>query len=105
MILTHRSEVANHSQHILEIAHKMSRWSDKQDNLLRNLVKKNLINYTNLELNYLFEVTQEHFLTFLGTGASSRSAAIQCLCKKFKLLSEEFAINGGRLSGELSVRV
>ncbi len=31
----------------------MSRWSDEQDVLLRNLVKKNLVNYTNLEPNYL----------------------------------------------------
>jgi hypothetical protein len=60
----------------LKIAHKMSCWSDEQDILLRNLIKKNLVNYTNLEPNYLFEVTQEHFPNFIGTGASARSAAI-----------------------------
>ncbi len=54
----------------------MSCWSDEQDILLRNLIKKNLVNYTNLEPNYLFEVTQEHFPNFIGTGASARSAAI-----------------------------
>jgi hypothetical protein len=75
----------------------MSRWSDEQDVLLRNLVKKNLVNYTNLEPNYLFKVTQEHFPNFIRTGASAYSAAIQRLCKKFKLLSEEFAVNRGRL--------
>jgi hypothetical protein len=83
----------------------MSRWSDEQDVLLRNLLKKNLVNYTNLEPNYLFKVTQEHFPNFIGTGAAVRSAAIQRLCKKIKLLSEEFAVNGGRLLGELGVRV
>ncbi len=39
----------------------MLRWTDEQDAALRKLVNKNLINYTNLELNYLFEVTQEYF--------------------------------------------
>ena len=75
----------------------MSRWTDKQDAALRKLVNKNIITYTNLEPNYLFEVTQEHFPDFIGTGASARNTAIQRLCKKFRQLAEEFAINGGRL--------
>jgi hypothetical protein len=79
----------------------MLRWTDEQDTALRNLVCKNLINYTNLEPNYLFEVTQEYFPDFIGTGASARNTAIQRLRKKFRQLAEEFAINGGRiLTGE-----
>jgi hypothetical protein len=81
-------------------------WSDEQDNLLCNLVKKNLINYTNFKPNYLLKVIQERFPNFIGTGASTHSAAVHCLHKKIKLLlSEEFAMNGGRLSGELEVRI
>jgi hypothetical protein len=83
----------------------MSRWSDKQDLYLCKLVKKNIINYNNLKPNYLFGVTQEHLLDFIGTGASARLAAIQRLCKKIRQLSENFAINRRRLSGELGVRV
>jgi len=79
------------------IAHTISRWTDEQDAALRKLVNKNIITYTNLELNYLFEVTQEHFPDFIGTGASARNTAIQRLCKKFRQLAEEFPINGGRL--------
>ena len=79
------------------IAHTMSRWTDEQDAALRKLVNKNIITYTNLEPNYLFEVTQEHFPDFIGTGTSARSTAIQRLRKKFRQLAEEFEINGGRL--------
>ncbi len=75
----------------------MLRWTDEQDAALRKLVNKNLINYTNLKPSYLFEVTQEYFPDFIGTGASARNTAIQRLCKKFRQLAEEFAINGGRL--------
>ena len=75
----------------------MSRWTDEQDTLLRKLVARNIITYTNLEPNYLFEVTQEHFPSFVGTGPSARATAIQRLRKKFRQLAEEFAINGGRL--------
>ena len=75
----------------------MLRWTDEQDAALRKLVNKNLINYTNLEPNYLFEVTQEYFPDFIGTGASARNTAIQRLRKKFRQLAEEFTINGGRL--------
>ena len=77
----------------------MLRWTDEQDAALRKLVNKNLITYTNLEPNYLFEVTQEYFPYFVvvGTGASARNTAIQRLRKKFRQLSEEFVINGGRL--------
>ena len=78
-------------------SHNMLRWTDEQDAALRKLVNKNLINYTNLEPNYLFEVTQEYFPDFIGTGASARNTAIQRLCKKFRQLAEEFTINGGRL--------
>jgi hypothetical protein len=79
----------------------MSCWSNKQDHLLCNLIKKNIVNYTNLELNYLFKVTQEHFPNFVRQGPTACSSTIQHLCKKFHQLSEEFAINKGRLSGEL----
>ena len=75
----------------------MSRWTDKQDTELRKLVSKNIITYTNLEPNYLFEVTQEHFPDFVGTGPSARNTAIQRLRKKFRQIAEEFEINGGRL--------
>ena len=75
----------------------MSRWSSQEDLRLRQLVRRNIINYTNIEPNYLFEVTQEHFPQFIGTGPQARSTAIQRLCKKFWRLAEEFAINGGRL--------
>ncbi len=78
----------------------MSRWTNKQDSQLRHLVKKNLVTYTNLEPNYLFEVTQEHFPDFIGTGTQAQTTAIQRLCRKFQQLAKEFAINGGRLSGE-----
>ena len=79
------------------IAHTMSRWTDEQDTELRKLVSKNIITYTNLEPNYLFEVTQEHFPDFVGTGPSARKTAIQCLRKKFRQIAETFEINGGRL--------
>lgn len=79
------------------IAHTMSRWTDEQDAALRKLVNKNIITYTNLEPNYLFKVTQEHFPDFIRTGASARNTAIQCLRKKFWQLAEEFTISGGRL--------
>jgi hypothetical protein len=75
----------------------MSRWTDEQDAALRKLVSKNIITYTNLEPNYLFEVTQEHFPDFIGTGTCARNTAIQRLRKKFRQLAEEFEINGGRL--------
>jgi len=75
----------------------MSRWSNDQDLLLRKLVRKNEINYQNLEPNYLFEVTQTYFPEFVGEGASARSTAIQRLRKKFRQLAEEFELNGGRL--------
>jgi hypothetical protein len=78
----------------------MSRWTNEQDAQLRHLVNKNHVTYTNLEPNYLFEVTQEHFPDFIGTGAHARTTAIQRLRRKFRQLAEEFAINGGRLSGE-----
>jgi hypothetical protein len=78
----------------------MSHWTNKQSNHLRNLVRKNLVNYTNLEPNYLFKVTQEHFPNFMGRGPSARNSAIQRLHKKFWILAKEFAINGGRLLGE-----
>jgi hypothetical protein len=75
----------------------MSRWSSQEDLRLRQLVRRNIINYTNIEPNYLFKVTQEHFPQFIGTGPQARSTAIQRLRKKFRRLAEEFAINGGRL--------
>ena len=75
----------------------MSRWTDEQDAALRKLVSKNIISYTNLEPNYLFEVTQEHFPDFIGTGTSAKNTILQRLCKKFWQLAEEFEINGGRL--------
>ena len=75
----------------------MSRWSSKEDACLRQLVCKNIVNYTNLEPNYLFKVTQEHFPQLIGRGPWARSTAIQRLCKKFWWLAEKFAINGGRL--------
>ncbi len=78
----------------------MSRWTNEQDTHLRHLVRKNIVSYTNLEPNYLFEVTQEHFPDFIGTGTHTRTTAIQRLRRKLRQLAEEFAINGGRLSGE-----
>ena len=75
----------------------MSRWTDEQDTKLRNLVKNNSVTYTNLEPSYLFEVTQEYFPDFIGTGPSARNTAIQRLRKKFRQIAEEFEINGGRL--------
>ncbi len=61
----------------------MSCWTNEQSNYLCNLVRKNLVNYTYLEPNYLFEVTQEHFPDFIEQGPSARNSAIQCLCKSF----------------------
>jgi hypothetical protein len=79
----------------------MSRWSSQEDRELRELVRKNIVNYSNLEPNYLFEVTQEHFPSFIGTGPAAQSTAIQRLLKKFRRLAKEFTINRGRLlSGE-----
>ena len=75
----------------------MSRWTDKQDAELRQLVNKNILTYTNLEPNYLFEVTKEHFPSFIGTGSQARNTAVQRLCKKFWQLGKELTINRGRL--------
>jgi hypothetical protein len=75
----------------------MSRWTDEQDTALRKLVKDNIITYTNLEPNYLFEVSQEHFPDFVGTGTSTKHTSIQRLRKKFRQIAQEFEINGGRL--------
>ena len=54
----------------------MPRWTDEQDTKLRNLVKNNSVTYTNLEPSYLFEVTQEYFPDFIGTGLRARNTAI-----------------------------
>ncbi len=78
----------------------MSRWSNKQDLFLCKLVKMNIVNYTNLKPNYLFDITQEHFPTFIGQGPTACSTAIQRLRKKLHQLIEEFVINRGMLSGE-----
>jgi hypothetical protein len=75
----------------------MSRWSDEQNTKLRDLVRKNIVSYTNLEPNYLFEVSQEHFPDFIVSGPNKCTTKVQCLCKKFYQLAEEFALNGGRL--------
>ena len=77
----------------------MSRWSDEQDRLLRKLVRRNQINYQNLEPNYLFETTQAFFPDHVGEGPSARTTAIARLRKKFRQLAEEFELNGGRLPG------
>ena len=76
------------------------RWTDQQDVQLRQLVRNNSINYQNLEPNYLFEVSQEFFLDFIGSGSSGRATAIQRLRKKLRRLAEEFEINGGRWLGK-----
>jgi len=81
----------------------MSRWGDPQDRELRNLVRRNEINYQNLEPNYLFEVMQQHWPDFVGEGPSARNTANQRLRKKLRQLGEEFALNGGRLPGELPI--
>ena len=75
----------------------MSSWINKQDSEFHQIVNKNLVNYTNLDPNYLFEVTQEHFPSFIGTGSSAGATAIQNLCKKLWQLGKEFVINGRRL--------
>jgi hypothetical protein len=54
----------------------MSRWSNEQDALLLALAKKNIVNYNNIEPDYLFDVTQEHFPNFIGTVASAHLATI-----------------------------
>ena len=76
------------------------RWGDEQDRQLRNLVRKNEINYQNLEPNYLFEVTQTYWPGFIGDGPQARNTANQRLRKKLRQLAEEFELNGGRLPGE-----
>ncbi len=78
----------------------MSRWSNEQDLFLCKLVKKDIVNYTNLKPNYLFDITQEHFPNFIGQGPTACSTLIQRFCKKFRQLSEEFPVNEGRLSDE-----
>ena len=45
----------------------------------------------------MFEVTQEHFPSFIGTGSSAQNTAIQRLCKNFWQLGKELIVNGGRL--------
>ena len=76
------------------------RWTDQQDAQLWQLVRNNSINYQNLEPNYLFEVSQEFFPDFIGSGSSGRATAIQRLRKKLRRLAEEFEINGGRWLGK-----
>ena len=46
-------------------------WADEQDRTLQNLVHKYIVNFQNIEPNYLFKVTQEHFPNFIGEGKSA----------------------------------
>lgn len=74
----------------------MPRWSDNKDEALRKLVQKNIVDFTNNNPAYLFEVTQTYFPDFAGEGQGGRSTAIQRLRKKFRQLADEFDLNGGR---------
>lgn len=74
----------------------MVRWGPAEDLLLRQHIHSGLINPQNLDPIYLFQVTQDHFPAFIGEGASSRSTAIQCLCRKFCQTLEERHLQGAR---------
>jgi hypothetical protein len=74
----------------------MVRWAQAEDNLLRQLIRSGTVNPANLEPDYLFQVTQDHFPAFVGEGATGRSTAIQRLRRKFRRILEERRLRGAR---------
>ena len=74
----------------------MVRWSEREDTLLRQLIRSGAINPSNLDPTYLFEITQQHFPEFVGVGQSGKDTATQWLRKKFRKYLEESRLRGAR---------
>ena len=78
----------------------MARWSEVENALLRQLIRSGTVNPSNLDPDYLFQVTQDHFPAFTGVGQSGKNTATQRLRRKFRLIQEESRLRGARRAGK-----
>ena len=73
-------------------------WSSKQEEDLQDLIRNNIVDFDfrNRNPDYLFQVTKEHFPTYITPGAQGRNAAIQRMRGKFLKYEQEIALRGAR---------
>ena len=71
-------------------------WSGKQEEVLQDLIRNNVVDYRNRNPDYLFQITEEHFPDFISSGAAGRNAAIQCMRGKFLKYEQDIDLRGAR---------
>ena len=72
------------------------KWTQLQDKELGDLLRSNTVNYKDRTAEYLFEVTQDHFPSFISPGASGRNSAIQRMRGKFLCYEQDLLARGAR---------
>ncbi len=70
--------------------------SKQQETELQELIRSNVVDYRNRNPDYLFQITEEHFPTYISQGASGRNAAIQRMRGKFIKYEQELQLRGAR---------
>ena len=70
------------------------KWTQLQDKELGELLQSNTVNYKDGTAEYLFEVTQDHFPSFISPGASGRNSAIQRMRGKFLCYEQDLLARG-----------
>ena len=71
-------------------------WSIKQEEALQDLIQNNIVDYRNRNPDYLFQITEEHFPTYITPGTTGRNAAIQRMRGKFIKYETDLGLRGAR---------
>ena len=71
-------------------------WSGKQEEVLQDLIRNNVVSYRKRNPDYLFQITEEHFPDYITPGARGRNSAIQRMRGKFLKYEQEIALREAR---------